>query len=648
MKKLMLAAVLVTAIGCNGYDDLEIRNRLDELEDKVEAHEQWLKQLDASIKSLNEANGAFTALINGGLITNVKPVTDNNGRTGYEFTVTTGTSTSTYTVWNGDAGEKGDAPQIGVEQDSNGYYWTLNGKPMTDASGNKIYASGVQGEQGEQGEPGKPGTPGQTGPQGPQGWTPRLKVDKDPAKAGTDDEDTFYWWVGYDKNNDGQIKEEDGEEWENLGVEANVETGAASGLDMTYDEANKQVTFTKNGVVIGTFDVYFAGNISVAFSVDGETVEEYSSITMASGDKAEITVAVTGASENAIIKAELLNAGLGYDILVDDMTIDVTCKTAGISNKLLVEVLDGAVSYYTWLSLEPMLTAWIEFDGCDDYGYMPVAFGQGSRATEGKDFTNFNNVPVNISATLYIDCPAPKDLTFSLSNEEAYAEYEDPFVSNAEIPSTVTIKKGETSVAVPVVIASRADLVCDSYIYIDITLADGASLNAEGGEIWLANNFLMEADLTADDLSCEWSHGGASVSLAPLVDGVTDGTSFWESYWSVSADMYTHPEYHIYIDIQLPVKAAAVMFDHFPRNSTVAPTRVKYASVADGTPSELGTKEFDKNVVEWNSSDVYVIPAMTDHVWFGMLDSAQGDLYHLEQGYCHCAGLRGLRVKIMY
>ena len=651
MKKLMYAAVLAAAIGCNGYDDLELRGRLDELEDKVEAHEKWLNQLDASIKSLNEANGAFTALLNGGLVTDVKLVTE-NGRTGYQFTVTTGSSTSTYTIWNGEKGDQGEAPQIGVEQDADGrYYWTLNGEPMTDENGDKIYASGYKGEQGDQGEPGTPGTPGtpgQTGPQGPQGWTPRLKVDKDPANAGTEDEDTLYWWVGYDKNNDGLIKEEDGEKWESLGVEANTTTGTASGLDMTYDEANKQVTFTKNGVVIGTFDVYFGSKISVSFTVDGEEMAEYSTVSLSNGESVEIEVNVEGASANAIVKAELLNPGYGYDILVDDMTVNVTAIESGKANKLLVEVLDGANSYYTWLSLEPAMTAWIEIEGCDDYGYMPVAFGQGSRTTEGVDFSSLNNTPVHINATLVIDVPATKDLVFNLSLSEVWDG--EPFVDNVQLPETVTVRKGETSATIDAVIPNRSGLVCDSYFYIDFSLADGSEIkNLGGGEVWIANNFMIKAELTAADLSCKWSHGGSSVSLAPLVDGIVDGSSYWESYWSVSSEMYTDPDYHIYIDIQLPVKAAAVQFRHFPRNTNVAPTSLKYAAVVDDTPSVIGTDTFE-NTAEWKTSAVCTVANPAERVWFGMMESNQGDLYYLEPSpaYCHCVGLRALEVNIMF
>lgn len=116
---------------------------------------------------------------------------------------------------HGSAGAAGVVPEIGVKLDSNDniWYWTINGKWMTDSYGNKVPAMGqsavtpelkvdkdghwsvsydegetwekildedgnpvlAQGPQGEPGTPGQDGTPGEdgqpgaTGPQGPQG-----------------------------------------------------------------------------------------------------------------------------------------------------------------------------------------------------------------------------------------------------------------------------------------------------------------------------------------------------------------------------------------------------------------------------------------------------------------------------------------------
>ena len=642
MKKFMFAAVLATAIGCNGYDDFELRSRVDELEDKVEAHEQWLKQLDASIKSLNEANGAFTALVNGGLVTDVRLVSE-GGRTGYEFTVTTGSSSSTYTVWNGEKGDQGEAPQLGVEKDADGrWYWTLNGKPMTDENGNKIYASGYKGDQGDQGEPGEPGAPGnpgQTGPQGPQGWTPRLKVDKDPAMAGTDDEDTLYWWVGYDKNNDGLIREEDGEKWESLGVEANTTTGTASGLDMTYDEANKQITFTKNGVVVGTFDVWSGNHIRVSFTVDGEAVEEYASVSLSNGETVEIGVNVEGASENAVVKAELLNPGYGYSILVNDNTVSVTSTASGIVNKLLVEVLDGASSYYTWLSLEPVFSARITVAEVDAYGYMPVAFGPGYEAID--------NVPVKPTVTLTLDAPATKDITFNVFAEEDWG-----LTDFIEFDATVTLAKGETTVVIPCEIPSRANLVCDSGLYLN---AEADGIEVEGAELSIANNFNMRLTMTAANYEClfDGSGSGEGQGVGALCDNNPStmlGTCYWniDEFTTYAAEIAV---YGVYVDVMLPTPVANIQFKYQNRNGLNGqPRGLNIGAELNGAWTSIGTKTdgFDTTNSAWNETAKFNVGGMSDTFRFGVTDSQTQQANDLRTNPAGSMTLAELEVWVMY
>ncbi|MCH5334684.1 MAG: hypothetical protein J1D86_02605, partial [Alistipes sp.] len=108
MKKLfLLATAALFAVSCDEYDDSALRGRVDEIEDKIESHEKWLEQLDASVKSLNDANRAFTAMLNGGLITAVEKVYDGD-REGWKLTITTAEGTKDYTVWDGAKGDKGE------------------------------------------------------------------------------------------------------------------------------------------------------------------------------------------------------------------------------------------------------------------------------------------------------------------------------------------------------------------------------------------------------------------------------------------------------------------------------------------------------------------------------------------------------------
>ncbi|MCH5335778.1 MAG: hypothetical protein J1D86_08285, partial [Alistipes sp.] len=377
-----------------------------------------------------------------------------------------------------------------------------------------------------------------------------------------------------------------------------------------------------------------ANGLSLTFSVDGEDVEAYSTVSLAKGDSVEIEIEVEGASENAVVKAELQNPDYGFKAFVDGYTITVNAIEAAV-NKLLVEVQDGANCYHSWLSLKSMPNASISIAEVDDYDYMPVAFGDG--------YESLNSVSVNPTVLLTLDAPAPENLTFTISVDEVEG---DEFIDDLVVDNTVTVNKGESSVVIPASIATRTNLVSDSGVYISAT-AEGIA--ETGAYFYIANNFSIKADLTANDLSCQWSHGGPSVSLEKLVDGSTEQDSYWESYWSVGSEMYTNADYHIYIDINLPMKASAVKFRHYPRNTGVAPASLKYAAIIGGQPEEIGTKTFDTTVA-WQESEFYPISTPTDNVWFGMMESAQGDLYYLEPSpaYCHCVGLRELEVHIMY
>ena len=622
MKKLfMLAAVLFTALSCSDYDDSELRGRVDELEDKVESHEQWLAQLDASVKSLNDANRAFTALLNGGVITDVKFVTEGD-RTGYEFTLTTGTTTTTYTVWNGDKGDKGAAPQIGVEQDSDGrYYWTLDGKPMTDENGNKVYASG---QKGDTGAPGTPGAPGSTGPQGPQGatgaqgWTPRLKVEKDPAKEGTEDAETLYWWIGYDKNNDGQIKEEDGEKWEVLPVAAGSTTGTASGLDMEYDEENQQVTFTKNGVVVGTFDVYTAGgsNISVSFTVDGESVDEFGTINMANGETVEIEVSVEGASDNVVIKAEMQNP-YGFDVLVDDMTISVEATESGKSNKLLVNVLDGAECYHTWIKLDSSVPS-AEITGG---GVHHIAYN-----IDGS---------YDVEYTIVLNLPAVDDLTFTFNHQNDKA----PAIPSANIthPAPVKIakgqKEGKTKLTVKRDGLTDGTKYNEDYYYVSV---EGKAVLGYPFAQFTITDEPEQVTLAASNITNYFSTAGSGYLCDGNYGNASD-TSYTQANFttgSYASYMPTIAEWGIYIDINLPKPVYGVAFGYMHRSGskTTAPTSsngeigaIRFGAkegneykeigtattAADGLPCSGGTRNgvtLQKSTTGyWKSDNVYTL-----------------------------------------
>jgi hypothetical protein len=77
---------------------------------------------------------------------------------------------------DGKDGADGHTPVIGVAKDADGiYYWTVDGKWLLDADGNKVKAVGTDGQNGSNGQDGAAGAPGSDGK---DGVTPQLKIEE--------------------------------------------------------------------------------------------------------------------------------------------------------------------------------------------------------------------------------------------------------------------------------------------------------------------------------------------------------------------------------------------------------------------------------------------------------------------------------------
>lgn len=330
-----------------------------------------------------------------------------------------------------------------------------------------------------------------------------------------------------------------------------------------------------------------------------------------------------GANQRTNLLGKVVNEEVDVDIVIDDGQEDE----------------DNDEPDQPFEEQTPKVTASVSFPQTDatEY-YIPVAFGTGYEAAV--------NASLQIDAVLSLDAPADEDVEFNVSIDSSI-----PW----DYDSTVTIEAGETSVIIPLTLTDRTSLSGaestgeDTYITISTDSDKVKIKETDYGtfDFAIASNFFVKAELTKDDLSCEWTADNAE-NVANLVNGDTSGGTYWESLYYAGSLITTHPEYHVYIDITLPSAAAAVQFKHYPRNSGVAPTSLKYAAVTDGQPTQLGTKTCDSGNVDWQTSDEFTLATPSDNVWFGILESAQGDLYELEAGFCHCAGLRELEVWIKY
>ena len=160
------------------YNDDDLWNSVHGLEDRVAKLEEFCKQMNTNISSLQTL---VTALQSNDYITGVTPITNDGEIIGYTITFAKSNSITIYNGTDGKDGVDGEdgtdavTPTIGVKQDSDGvYYWTLNGEWLTDEHGNKIKAEGSDGKDGSDGEDGNDGADGTNGK---DGITPQFKIE---------------------------------------------------------------------------------------------------------------------------------------------------------------------------------------------------------------------------------------------------------------------------------------------------------------------------------------------------------------------------------------------------------------------------------------------------------------------------------------
>ena len=129
--------LLVTAISGCKYDDADLWNKVNSLDDRVAS-------LEETVNNLNQQTNSLQTLING--VQNrlyISSVTSNGN--GYTIEFSDGTAA---TIANGTDGADGaDAPVISIKQDTDGkYYWiqTIDGTEtwLTDDGGNKLPVAG--------------------------------------------------------------------------------------------------------------------------------------------------------------------------------------------------------------------------------------------------------------------------------------------------------------------------------------------------------------------------------------------------------------------------------------------------------------------------------------------------------------------------
>ena len=139
-----MAAAAFCLVSCTSYDEIAMWNKNEDLGERVSRLEELCEQMNSNISALQLI---VEALQDNDYVTGIVPVTENGETIGYTINFS---KSGPVTIYHGKDGEKGDdgkTPVIGVKKDTDGlYYWTLDGEWLTDDEGKRIPAQGRDGK----------------------------------------------------------------------------------------------------------------------------------------------------------------------------------------------------------------------------------------------------------------------------------------------------------------------------------------------------------------------------------------------------------------------------------------------------------------------------------------------------------------------
>ena len=321
---LLLCSLLL--FGCSDkYDDSALRNDLNDLENRVAKLEELCKQMNTNISSLQKIVEALQDNLS---ISKVEQISD-----GYIIYFSDG---STATIKNGK--DSGDAPVIGVKQDTDGcYYWTLDGEWLTDEKGNKVKAQGTDGKDGVDGEDGNDGVDGEDGTDGTNGKdgiTPQLKIENGRWMLSMDNGKTWTD-IGQATGADGKDGEDgaDGTDGED-GVDGKDGT---NGIFKSVREDDDNVYFTLEDDSVITIPKSDNSKFAIAFDTTDIAI-------LNGGESKTISYTITSATENTVVKAIAQD---GWKVKINATstnkgTITITAPNPIVESEILVFANDGS------------------------------------------------------------------------------------------------------------------------------------------------------------------------------------------------------------------------------------------------------------------------------------------------------------------
>lgn len=597
-KFLFVTSLAVFAVSCEDYDDSKLSGRVDELEDRVDSHDALLAQLQANIKSLNDANAAFTALLNGGVITDVQTI-DENGRTGYAITVVNSQGSTTYKIFNGKDGEDGEdgqpgapgtpgtdgvdgtAPELTVkyEEETGRYYWVLDGDPLDDGQGGKVYASGEQGEKGDDGAP---------------GVTPMFKAEEEDGQ--------MYWWV----STDGKEMGAEDKKWEKLSpITGDVTT--VSGANMEYNAGDQTVTFSL-GDYSCKFDV-----MPVKFTVEGKDKTHFYN-----GETKTYTYEIGEQdAANYLVKVSLQNANGDFSVDIDSekKQISVTANKAGAKNVVDVELVkqNGTCKHiYFEVAADASIV---------DFKYNNEVLLTGTEA-------GYSDAPIEIT----FDQALAKEVTFNVEVKTTL-----PDGSFTTIPETLMVESGKDSAEIDYTV-DGSQLTAGTGYTLTVTLSteDSEMIKLETDTYnAVLGSEMEEVELAGVNYSSPfdgYSHGegGGPDALCDTNAGSFFGTWYW--YDNVFTEYAQERKvYGLYIDVTLPeaIKAVQFQFQQRAGNGNVQEYTIggsangsdmqvigKGSTTAGYTPGGVGDED---------ETGRYITPEGTTKVRFGATRAGNSD-----------------------
>lgn len=317
-----LFSSLILLTSCK-YDDDELIERIDNIENRLIELEKQCKQININISSLQTI---VKALENQDYIVSVSEITENNIHIGYQIEFKKAGTIVVYHGKNGTDGKDSHTPQIGVKKDENGiYYWTLDGEWLTDEEGNKIKAVGTDGKDGVDGEDGIDGSDGSDGSSGSNGITPQIRVNNG------------RWEVSY--NN--------GVTWTDLGSA----TGDAIPSPITDVEIkDKYVVFT-----LGEEEIEVPLYAALSISFDSQKIE------LEAGGTVKLSYTLAGTDNIDNVQVSAIGEGVRTSIDHSNNTLTISADNDFSGGKVLVYATDGNNVAMVELTVWKMTITYIEY-----------------------------------------------------------------------------------------------------------------------------------------------------------------------------------------------------------------------------------------------------------------------------------------------